>query len=190
MLKKRIIPVQLLIGGRLVKTIRFDRYRDVGDPVKSSKIYSDCDADELVFLNIERDNRSIRPLLVLIEKVSEVCFMPLALGGGVVCLEDAVALIKSGADKVVLNSACYRDTSLISRIADRFGNQAVVVSIDARFRAMTGRYELYSNCGRSLEPVNLGEHVEAVTSAGAGEIFINSIDKEKKICYSMQAWWM
>lgn len=178
MLKKRIIPVQLLIGNRLVKTIRFDSRRDVGDPVKSSQVYNDCDADELVFLNISREQRTIAPLQELIEKVSEVCFMPLALGGGITRVEDALSLIKSGADKVVVNSICYRDPQLISRIAGRFGNQAVVVSIDAKYNASTGRYDLYSDCGRHLEQPGLGEHVRTAVEAGAGEILINSIDRD------------
>ena len=105
MLKKRIIPVQLLINNRLVKTIQFDKYRDVGNPISSSKIYSDCDADELIFLNINRDDRTITSMLSLIEKVSEVCFMPLAIGGGIQTLEDASKLIINGADKVIVNSS-------------------------------------------------------------------------------------
>lgn len=178
MLKKRIIPVQLLISNRLVKTKQFGRYRDVGDPVKSSRVYNDCDADELVFLNIDRNHRTVEPLLELIEKVSEVCFMPLALGGGVRTLQDAELLIKNGADKIVTNSVCYRDKSLISRVADKFGSQAVIVSVDARYNEANVRYELYSDCGRHLENVSLGEHIKAVVENGAGEILINSIDRD------------
>jgi imidazole glycerol-phosphate synthase subunit HisF len=178
MLKKRIIPVQTLIRGRLVKTIQFDRFRDVGDPVKSSQVYSDCDADELVFLNIDRADRSVEPLLFLIDKVSEVCFMPLSLGGGIRTLRDAELLIKNGADKVVVNSVCYGDPALISRISDKFGSQAVVVSVDARYNPARSKYELYSDCGRKLERTSLGEHVETVVRSGAGEIFVNSIDRD------------
>ena len=117
MLKKRIIPIQLLIDNRLVKTIEFGKYRDVGNPVSSSKIYNDSDADELIFLNINREERSIEPLLTLIKKVSEVCFMPLSLGGGVKTIDDASRLIQNGADKIVLNSAIYDDLNLIEKIA-------------------------------------------------------------------------
>ena len=98
MLKKRIIPVQLLIDNNLVKTIQFDNYRNVGNPVSSSKIYNDTDADELIFLNINRFDRSIEPMLSLIKSVSEVCFMPLSLGGGIKTLNDASKLINNGAD--------------------------------------------------------------------------------------------
>lgn len=179
MLKKRIIPIQLLMDGRLVKTVRFDTYRDVGDPVQSSKVYNAQDADELVFLNINRSNRSIEPLVTLLEKVSEVCFMPLSLGGGLRSLEDAEILIKQGADKVVVNSACYADERLVSRIAEKFGSQAVIVSIDA-LREGSG-WKLYSDCGRKAEQRSLEDHVRKVVAAGAGEIFINSIDRDGKM---------
>ena len=177
MLKKRIIPIQLLMDSRLVKTVGFDTYRDVGDPVQSSKVYNAQDADELVFLNINRGDRSIEPLVTLLEKVSEVCFMPLSMGGGVRSLEDAEILIKQGADKVVVNSACYRDDRLVSRIAEKFGSQAVIVSIDAR-RMPDGSWRLCSDCGRIPEGRPLGDHVKTVVERGAGEIFINSIDRD------------
>lgn len=178
-LKKRIIPVQLLLGGRLVKTLRFDTYRDVGDPVASSRVYNSQDADELVFLNIDRQTRSIQGLLSLIEKVSEVSFMPLAMGGGIRTLEDVESLIRHGADKVVINSASYQDPALISRAADKFGSQAVIVSIDVRSGPPgTAAWTLHSECGRRPEPACLESHVEQVVKAGAGELFINSITRD------------
>lgn len=178
MLKKRIIPVQLLINNRLVKTIQFNNYRDVGNPVTSSKIYTDSDADELIFLNINRDSRSIESLLNLIEKVSEVCFMPLSLGGGIKTSDDAELLIKNGADKIVINSACYRDKPIISKIAEKFGTQAVVVSIDVKLDESNGNYQLYSDCGKQQETISLEQHIREVIEYGAGEIFINSIDRD------------
>lgn len=178
MLKKRIIPVQLLINNRLVKTIKFGNYRDVGNPVTSSKIYSASDADELIFLNINRDYRTVEQLLTLIEKVSEVCFMPLSLGGGIKTLKDAELLLKNGADKIVVNSASYRDRTIISQIADRFGTQAVIVSLDTKLNESTKEYQLYSNCGRQLEDISLEQHVKESIEKGAGEIFINSIDRD------------
>jgi cyclase len=179
MLKKRIIPVQLLLAsGRLVKTQRFDGWRDVGDPVASSRVYNAQLADELVFLNIDRERRSIEPLLPLLERVSEVCFMPLALGGGIQSARDAEVLIRHGADKVVVNSEVYRSPELVRDIARTFGNQAVVVSIDARWEESALAYGLYSNCGRAREAVSLREHVARVVELGAGEIFINSIDRD------------
>ena len=130
MLKKRIIPIQLLINGRLVKTVQFGSYRDVGDPVASSRVYNAQNADELVFLNIDRTTRGIGPMVELLERVSEVCFMPLSLGGGIRSVADAGRLIQHGADKVVVNSAIYRDYGVLRRIADEFGSQAVIASVD------------------------------------------------------------
>lgn len=178
MLKKRIIPVQLLLDERLVKTRQFGSYRDVGDPVASSKVYNAQNADELVFLNINRTTRDIEPLLSVLDRVSAVSFMPLALGGGIATFEAARRLIRSGADKIVLNSAVYRDPDLISRVADSFGSQAVVVGMDVRLNAASSEYVLHSDCGRLAESIGLGEHLERVTEAGAGEILINSIDRD------------
>lgn len=178
MIKKRIIPVQLLINNRLVKTVNFDSYRDVGNPVTSSKVYCSQDTDELVFLNINREKRNVDELIPLIKKVSEVCFMPLSIGGGINCLEDAEKLIRNGADKIVINSICYSNPNIITEIADKFGRQAVVVSIDVRFNSCKKKYELYSNCGRKYENIILEDHIKKATELGAGEIFINSIDRD------------
>lgn len=178
MLKKRIIPVQLLLDGRLVKTKRFAVPRDVGDPVKSSAVYNSQYADELVFLNISREDRSIASLRPIMERVSEVSFMPMAMGGGIVTAEDAAELIRTGADKVVVNSCAYRDICVITATADRFGAQAVIVGIDVRRDPETGRYRLFSDCGRAEEAVSLADHIGRVIEAGAGEILIQSIDQD------------
>jgi cyclase len=178
MLKRRIIPVQLLIDGRLVKTVEFGSYRDVGDPVASSRVYNAQSADELVFLNINRGERTVAPMLALLDRVSAVTFMPLALGGGIRTLEDARQLILKGADKVVVNSVAYRDTNVVRAIKEEFGAQAVVVGLDVRWDAAAERHRLYSNCGRQLEAADLDEHVDAVVEAGAGELFVNSIDRD------------
>ena len=178
MLKKRIIPIQLLINGRLVKTVQFGSYRDVGDPVASSRVYNAQNADELVFLNIDRTTRGIGPMVELLERVSEVCFMPLSLGGGIRSVADAGRLIQHGADKVVVNSAIYRDYGVLRRIADEFGSQAVIASVDVRWDEPHERYALFSDCGRACEPISLEEHLERVVSAGAGEVLVNSIDRD------------
>ena len=176
MLKRRIVPVQLLVNGRLVKPTRFDTWRDVGDPVKSSKVYNDQTADELVFLNIDRGPRSIEPLLELIEAVSEVCFMPLSLGGGIASFEDARRLILGGADKVVVNSLCYRSPDAVRAISEAFGAQAVVASVDVRGAA--GQWRCFSDCGRAPEAAELDRHLDALAAMGAGEVLITSIDRE------------
>ena len=178
MLKKRIIPVQLLINNRLVKTIKFDKYRDVGNPISSSKIYNDSDADELVFLNISRDVRKVEPLISLIKSVSEVCFMPLSVGGGIKNLKDVEKLIKNGADKIIINSEVFKNRALIKEVAKNFGSQAIIVSIDAKKNITNGKYSLYSNCGRKEETTSLEDHVNRCVDEGAGEILINSINAD------------
>jgi len=170
--------VQLLMNGRLVKTTRFDSYRDVGDPVASSKVYNSQYADELVFLNINRTERAVSTLLDLIEKVSAVCFMPLTFGGGLKSLAEAEQLIKNGADKVVVNSSSFENPGLITEIAGKFGSQAAVASIDARWSEAQHRHVLASDCGRKPEAVDLQAHVADLQARGAGEIFINSIDRD------------
>jgi imidazole glycerol-phosphate synthase subunit HisF len=180
MLKKRVIPIQLLLNGRLVKTVGFGEWRDVGDPVKSAGIYNSAHADELIFLNIDRNHPTIEPLVALLHKVSEVCFMPLAVGGGIRTFEDAAALIENGADKVVINSAAYKSPEVLRRVADRFGDQAVVVGIDVK-KSEAGSYIPVSDCGRSSEIVSLEDHIRACEAAGAGEFLIQSIDRDGRM---------
>lgn len=183
MLKKRIIPTLLYAHGRLVKTVNFGLplARDVGDPVKSVNVYNSQQADEIVVLNIERETRGWRELTDLVEKVASVCFTPLTIGGGIQTFEDAAALISSGADKVVINSAAYRDKTMITAVAERFGSQAVVIGVDVRRQEASGLPQLYSDCGRILEPVSLAEHLNACVAAGAGEILIQSIDNDGRM---------
>jgi len=176
MLKRRIIPIELLNCGRLVKTRVFAAPRDVGDPVQSSKVYSDQDADELLLLQIDREGRHLGPLVAAVANIGAECFVPLTAGGGVVCLEDAAQLFAAGADKVVVNSIAYHASSVIANIAERYGRQAVVVGIDVR--AKDDDFVLYSDCGRRIEPLSLEKHISAVVAAGAGELMIQAIDRD------------
>ena len=176
MLKRRIIPIELLSGGRLVKTVRFQSPRDVGDPVKSSKVYSDQDADELILLQIDHVGRSVDLLASVVSRIAQHCFVPLAAGGGISSLDAAAQLFEAGVDKVVVNSAAYRTPTLLTAIAERFGRQAVVVGIDVRVER--GVYVLYSNCGKDREAVSLEEHIAASAAAGAGELMVQSIDRD------------
>ncbi|KKB79410.1 imidazoleglycerol-phosphate synthase [Devosia limi DSM 17137] len=178
MLKKRIIPIQLLNNGRLVKSIDFGNFRDVGDPVKSSSVYNSQYADELMLLNVSREKRSIADLLQIIVKISEVSFMPLAIGGGISSPDDAALLIRNGADKIVVNSVAYRDLNVITETSNRFGAQAVIVGIDVRWDADLDDYRLYSRCGSAAENVGLEQHIARVVAAGAGEIMVQSIDRD------------
>lgn len=176
MLKRRIIPIELLLSDRLVKTIVFESPRDVGDPVNSSKVYSDQDADELVLLRIDRDYRNIHSLVNIVKRIAEHCFVPFTVGGGITKIEEAELLFVAGADKVLINSAAYDDPLLITNIAQRYGKQAVVVGIDVRMDLDS--YTLYSCAGRKKESINLQGHIDSVVRAGAGELFIQSIDRD------------
>lgn len=176
MLKRRIIPIELLNRGRLIKTVKFSAPRDVGSPVKSSKVYSDQDADELVLLNIDRDNRCPKPLVAEVARISRECFVPLTVGGGITRVRDAADLFAAGADKVLINTAAYTNPCLITKITEIYGQQAVVVGIDTQKQG--GEYVLYSDCGRRRESASLAEHVVAMVAARAGEIMIQSIDHD------------
>ena len=177
MLKRRIIPIQLLLNDRLVKTVGFGDWRDVGDPVKSAAVYNSQQADELVFLNIDRDRSSIEPLLAILKKVSEVCFMPLAVGGGIRTFENASRLIESGADKVVINSAAYTSPEVLRKVADRFGEQAVVIGIDVK-GSPDGDYVLVAASGLSPQSATLEAHIKACEATGAGEFLVQSVDRD------------
>ncbi len=176
MLKRRIIPIELLENGRLVKSVRFANLRDVGDPVKSSHIYSDQDADELVLLNISQKDRDVSALVNVVARIAQECFVPFTVGGGIRHLKDAELLFAAGADKVLLNSICYSRPHLITEIGDRYGRQAVVIGIDALNKE--GEFILFSDCGRNQEVVTLSEHVAKVINAGAAEIMIQSINRD------------
>jgi cyclase len=176
MLKKRIIPIQLLMNDHLVKSKQFTDFRNVGDPVKSSSVYNSQYADELILLNIDRNSTDIEKLAKYIKRIAEVCFMPLSIGGGIRSFEDAQFLIKNGADKVVINSLAYTRPEILKKIADNYGTQALIVGIDVRQNG--AEYKLYSHCGIRHEPVDLLEHIKNCIANGAGEIFIQSIDND------------
>lgn len=176
MLKRRIIPIQLLLGGRLVKTRKFEAPRDVGDPVKSSMVYSDQDADELMLLQIDRGDRCLDQLVDTVRRIAEHCFVPLTVGGGILRIQDAARLFEAGADKVLVNSAAYHHPHLISDIAKRYGQQSVVVCVDVITE--DGDYVLYSNQGRQREPAALEAHVAALVASGAGELMVQNIERD------------
>ena len=172
--KVRIIPILLLKGDRMVKGKQFTSFRDTGDPVFAARIYNAQFVDELIFLDINATNDGRETDFKVIENVSKECFMPLTIGGGIKSVSEIRKLLEVGADKVVINTAAYTDLKLISSAANDFGSQCVIVGIDVKY--IDGEYKLFSNCGQVRQDVSLKEHLENVTIAGAGEIFINSID--------------
>lgn len=181
MLKSRIIPVLLLKDGRMVKGQQFKNFRDTGDPVSAAKVYNAQDADELIFIDIEASRSGSvnhgETLYRIIQGVSEVCFMPLCVGGGIDNLASAQRLIKNGADKVIINTASVEKPELVRAVADAAGSQSVVVAVDVKREG--DRYVVYTHCGTVSRPeIDFGTYVEKLEARGVGEVFINSIDRD------------
>jgi imidazole glycerol-phosphate synthase subunit HisF len=176
MIKTRLIPTMLYKDFTLVKGVRFDSWRRVGSLIQQVKVYSLRGVDELIFLDINARNNS-SPDYPLIDDFSDDCFLPLTVGGGVKNHEAVGHLLRSGADKVAINSAATQNLKIIEDSAKRFGSQAIVLSIDAK-RDQNGRYTIFSHSGTKhtgLEPVTFAKDAE---NAGAGEILITSIDRD------------
>ena len=176
MLGVRVIPCLDVKAGRVVKGVRFVDLRDAGDPVEQAKAYNDAGADELMFLDIAASTEGRGALLDVIARTADVCFMPLSVGGGVRSVEDVRALLLAGADKVSMNTAAVEDPGLISRAADAFGAQCVVVAIDARAR--DGGFEVVTYGGRRGTGRDAAEWAAEAERLGAGEILLTSIDRD------------
>ena len=177
MIVPRIIPCLLLQGKGLVKGINFKNHRYIGDPINAVKIFSEKEADELLFLDItaSKENRIIS--LPFVKKIADECYMPFGVGGGIQSIEHIRALLNAGAEKVSINSAAVTDPEFIREAADIFGSQSILVSIDVR-KNLFGNYRLYSHCGTKAARHDLFAFVKKIENCGAGEIFINSIDKD------------
>ena len=176
-LRPRVIPCLLIERGRLVKTVRFGAPKYVGDPINAVRIFNEKEVDELVLLDISatRDRRGID--FDLLGQIVSEGFMPIAYGGGVSSLEDAARLFHLGVEKVVFNSAAVASPDLVKSASERFGAQSVVVAVDVK-RGLFGANAVYVECGRKKARVGLAEHLLAMQEAGAGEIIVNSIDRD------------
>jgi len=177
MLRPRAIPCLLLRKGRLVKTIRFDKPQYVGDPINAVRIFNDMEVDEIVVLDIAATPEGTGIPLDLIGEMAGECFMPMAYGGGLKDVEDVRRVLGLGVEKVVINSAAAADVSLIRRVADAFGSQSVVASVDVR-RPMFGAFRAYARGGRQAIKAGVVDWVQALEQAGAGEILVTSIDRD------------
>jgi cyclase len=176
-LAKRVIPCLDVDAGRVVKGVRFQQLRDAGDPVELASHYDREGADELVFLDITATVEGRAATLDVISRTAEQVFIPLTVGGGVKDEEDVRALLSAGADKVSINSAAVREPSLLSRCADRFGTQCIVVAIDAKRRG--GGWGVYVDAGRTETPRDaVGWATEATSERGAGEVLVTSMDRD------------
>ncbi|MBP1737646.1 MAG: Imidazole glycerol phosphate synthase cyclase subunit [Oscillospiraceae bacterium] len=177
MLAKRIIPCLDVKDGRVVKGVNFVGLRDAGDPVALAKYYSDAGADEIVFLDITATHEARKTVADVVERTASQVFVPLTVGGGIRTLEDFQLLLRAGADKISVNSAAVRDKTLISRAAERFGAQCVVLAIDAKRRA-DGSYEVVVNGGRVPTGMDAVEWAKEGERLGAGEILLTSMDAD------------
>ena len=179
MLAKRIIPCLDVKDGRVVKGIHFLNLRDAGDPVECASIYNREGADEIVFLDITASLERRETILRVVKKTAEKVFIPLTVGGGIRNLEDIRLLLKSGADKVSINTAALERPGLIQEAAQRFGSQCIVVAIDARaVRGSQKKWQVYSYAGTKATGLEAAAWAKEVERLGAGEILLTSMDRD------------
>ena len=176
MLKKRIIPCLDIKDGRTVKGINFVDIRDAGDPIELAKKYVQEGADELVFLDITATQEKRKTLASLVEKIAKEINIPFTVGGGINSVEDAVAIIKAGADKVSINSSAVKNPTLITDIANQFGSQAVVVAIDTKFE--NNDWWVYVSGGKIPTGLKTIDWAKQAVALGAGEILLTSMNND------------
>lgn len=176
MLTKRIIACLDVDAGRVVKGVQFENLRDAGDPAQLAKAHSESGADEIVLLDISAAHQQRATLLDTVRRTASQLFIPFTVGGGIRTLEDAAAVFSAGADKISINSAALADPALITRIAERFGSQAVVVAIDAKRCENESHWEAFTHGGRSGSGRDAVAWAREAESHGAGEILLTSMD--------------
>ena len=180
MLAKRILPCLDVQAGRVVKGVNFVDLKDAGDPVELAKVYNEAGADELVFLDITASHEDRDIIIDVVYRTAEQVFIPLTVGGGIQTLENVKNLLRAGADKVSINSAAVRDPDLINRASERFGNQCIVVVIDARRRTDPEHsgWDVYVKGGRENTGLDALEWAKEVEKRGAGELLVTSMDAD------------
>jgi imidazole glycerol-phosphate synthase subunit HisF len=181
MFKVRVIPCLDVKDGRVVKGVQFVDLRDAGDPVEAAIAYDSAGADELCFLDITASHENRGIILDVVQRTAEACFMPLTVGGGVRTLEDIRTLLRSGADKVSINTAAVADRGFVKQAAEKFGDQCIVVAIDAKKvsgEGETDRWEIFTHGGRKPTGLDAIVYAEEVVSLGAGEILLTSMDRD------------
>ncbi len=179
MLRRRIIPCLDVADGRVVKGVKFEQLRDAGDPVACARAYDAQGADELVFLDITASSDGRQIMRDVVAATAEHCFMPLTVGGGLRTVGDIEAMLKSGADKVSLNTAAIRDPDLIRAASDRFGAQCIVLAIDARREpGPEPRWRVSTHGGRNPTELEAVEWARTGAALGAGEILLTSMDRD------------
>ncbi len=177
MKQSRVMPCLLISGNGLVKTKNFKNPVYVGDPVNSVKIFSDKEADEIVILDIDASRKNKDPNFELISEMAGEAFMPVAYGGGIKNIDHIRRLIRSGVEKVVINTQAIISTDIIKAAVDIFGSQAVVGAVDVR-RKLLGSYAVFSKGATVDARISLQDHIEKLLNAGVGELFINDVDRD------------
>jgi cyclase len=177
MLKTRIIPCLDVKDGRVVKGVQFLDLVDAGDPVEAARAYDAAGADELCFLDITASHEDRGILLDVVQRTAEECFMPLTVGGGVRSVADIRNLLRAGADKVSINTAAVNDRDFVRQAAEKFGDQCIVVAIDAK-KVTDGRWEIFTHGGRRATGLDAIQFAREVASLGAGELLVTSMDRD------------
>jgi cyclase len=178
MFKVRVIPCLDVKDGRVVKGVNFVDLRDAGDPVEAAIAYDAAGADELCFLDITATHENRGIMLDVVRRTAEACFMPLTVGGGVRTIDDIKVLLRSGADKVSINSAAVSRREFVKEAAEKFGDQCIVVAIDAKRVQGRDRWEIFTHGGRKSTGIDAIEFAQEVVSLGAGEILLTSMDRD------------
>ena len=176
MLKTRVIPCMLFNGFNLIKTIKFENIRNLGNPIQTARVYNSRNVDELIFIDMKASEDKREIFYDIVENIAKECFMPLTIGGGIHSLEDISRLLKVGADKVSINSEAIKNSQFIRQASKKFGSQCVVVSIDVKKE--DGDYYVFINRGKENSGKRAVDWAKEVERFGAGEILLNSIDKD------------
>ena len=177
MFKVRVIPCLDVKDGRVVKGVNFVNLRDAGDPVEQARFYDAAGADELTFLDITASHENRDTIFDVVGRTAEQCFMPLTVGGGVRTIEDIRKLLLAGADKVSINSAAVARPAFVREAAEKYGDQCIVVSIDAR-RTAPGKWEVFTHGGRKGTGLDALDWARRMAQSGAGEILLTSMDRD------------
>lgn len=177
MLRTRVMPCLLLEDGGLVKTINFKNPTYIGDPINSVRIYNELEVDELIFLDIKASKNKTKPLFRKIEEIASECFMPVTYGGGIRELDDVKRLFDLGVEKIALNTFAYENPDFISKVANIYGSQSLVIAIDVK-KTIFGSNKVYIYDGTKKTKYTPVEYAKKAQDCGAGEILLNSIDRD------------
>jgi imidazole glycerol-phosphate synthase subunit HisF len=177
MLRIRVIPCLLLSEGGLIKTVKFDQPKYIGDPINAVKIFNDKEVDELIFLDIDASKKKGEPDYDLIAHLATECFMPFSYGGGVSSIEQIKKILRLGVEKVVINYSALQNLDLIKSASVYFGSSTIIGAVDVK-KDFWGGYKVYDHVKKKTTTLNPIEHVKALEQAGVGEIFLNNVDRD------------